>query len=237
MDSTGTETEHGVEGGVEHGAEHPAEPGGAVRVLRRLVGFELRGMQSLWLLARRRRHGVPPGATAVPYEREERGMLLLFLFVVVVEGVATELLLRGVGAPEWLREPLLVLDAYGVIAVLAIGAARATRPHVVSEAELRIRSGAFLDLRVPLALVTAVRTERNFNEEKAVSVADGRCAVSAGSQTNLVVELSAPVTVTRPLGRREQAHRVHFFADDPAAAAAALRTRLGRHRPVDGPSA
>ncbi|MFI5533675.1 hypothetical protein ACIA8O_34590 [Kitasatospora sp. NPDC051853] len=234
---TSTETEPAVEserqGETAMGAgSEPGGRSGALRVLRRLVLFDLRGMQSLWLLARRRRHGVPPGATAVPYEREERGMLLAFLFVVLVEGVATELLLRGVGAPEWLRGLLLLLDVYGVIAVLAIGAARATRPHVVSDTELRIRSGAFFDLRIPLGLITSVRTERNFNEEKAVALADGRCAVSAGSQTNVVVELAAPVTVTRPLGRRAEAQRVHFFADDPAAAAAALRNHLGPVAPV-----
>ncbi|GAA3010443.1 hypothetical protein GCM10020229_22630 [Kitasatospora albolonga] len=231
MDGVETGTGTGVEGGAQEGGR-----AGALRVLRRLALFDLRGMQSLWLLARRRRHGVPPGATAVPYEREERGTLLVLLFVVVVEGIATELLLRGVGAPEWLRGLLLVLDVYGVLAVAAIGAARVTRPHVVSGTDLRIRSGAFFDLRVPLALVSAVRTELNFNEEKAVSVADGRCAVSAGSRTNLVVELAAPVTVTRPLGRPAEADRVHFFADDPVTAAAALRARLGQAAPTARPA-
>ncbi|MGW2402114.1 hypothetical protein ACWCYY_36735 [Kitasatospora sp. NPDC001664] len=231
MDGVETGTGTGVEGGAQEGGR-----AGALRVLRRLALFDLRGMQSLWLLARRRRHGVPPGATALPYEREQRGMLLALLFVVVVEGVATELLLRGVGAPDWLRGPFLLLDVYAVIAVAAIGAARVTRPHVVLDTELRIRSGAFFDLRIPLGLITSVYTERNYNEERAVGLADGRCAVPSGSQTNVVVELAAPVTVTRPLGRRAEAHRIHFFADDPVTAAAALRARLGQAAPTARPA-
>jgi hypothetical protein len=45
------------------------------------------------------------------------------------------------------------------------------------------------------------------------------------SQTNVVVEVTEPLTVVRPLGSRAQATTVCFFADEPGAALAALRPR------------
>jgi hypothetical protein len=47
------------------------------------------------------------------------------------------------------------------------------------------------------------------------------------SQTNMIIELAAPVTVTRPLGRQARVTTIRFFADDPAAALAGLKSRKG----------
>lgn len=191
--------------------------------VRRLVSFELRGMASVGLWAARRRNGVPRGAAAVPYSGEQSAFLLLILFVTVLETAAVEVLLHGLSAPAALRVAVLVLDLYGVVAVLSVWAAGVTRPHVVSLAELRVRYGAFFDVRVPRHLVGSVRISNSHNERGVVSVEGERLAVAVSSRTNVLVELVEPVTVIRPLGSEARVSSVRFFADDPASAADALR--------------
>jgi DNA-binding transcriptional MerR regulator len=90
---------------------------------------------------------------------------------------------------------------------------------------LRVRYGAFFDLRIPRHLISSVRRARPFDESGMVTVREGRLAVAVSSQTNVVVELTGEVPVTRPLGGRGMATMVCFFADDPAAAVAALERR------------
>ncbi|MFY1697500.1 hypothetical protein [Solwaraspora sp. WMMA2101] len=125
--------------------------------LRRLAGFEGAGLVSLWLWVRRRRHGVPESATAVPYAGAVALTMVMFLVVSIVELVAVEILLRAIGAPAPLRHGILIVDAYGVLIALAVIAATVTRPHVIGPDEIRVRSAAFLDVRVPRRLVTEVR--------------------------------------------------------------------------------
>jgi hypothetical protein len=193
--------------------------------VRRILAFDLKGMVSLVRWAARRRDGVPPGAVAVSYWREFRTVWMMFLFAVVVETVATDALLRAVHAPAGLRLFLLTVDVYGVLIVLAIGASAATRPHVVSADELRVRWGAFFDLRVPRDTISSVRLARNFNERGMVAVDGERLAVATASQTNVIVELTCPATAVRPLGRRVRVRTIRFFADRPDAAVVALRSR------------
>lgn len=195
--------------------------------VRRVMGFDTKGLVSLVLWAARRKHGVPPGATEVSYWREPLPVLLLWIFVMAVEAVATELVLRAVGAPFGLRMVLLALDLYGLLIGIAVAAAMVTRPHVVTDDELRIRSGAFFDLRVPRELIESVRVARRFDEKSQIRAEDGQLAVSAGSQTSVVVHLSAPVTFMRPLGRTGEATTIRFFADAPREAAAALAAERG----------
>jgi hypothetical protein len=192
-----------------------------VTPLRRILAFDLKGMWSLVLWITRRRD-VPAGAVAVPYAREYTAPVMMFLFAVVAEAVATDVLLRALDAPRGLRLPLLVVDAYGILIVLAIAASIVTRPHVVAADELRIRWGVFFDLRIPRRAIAAVRVARNDNEHGTVKLDGDRLAVATASRTNVVVELTGPVAVVRPLGRRGVARTVRFFADRPDAAIAAL---------------
>ncbi|MEV7969364.1 hypothetical protein AB0O34_25760 [Sphaerisporangium sp. NPDC088356] len=191
--------------------------------VRRIMGFDLKGMISLALWVARRRHGVPHGATAVSYHRAQTSTMTLFLFAMVVELVGAEILLRAFGAPAGLRTLILVGDAYTILIVLAVIAACVTRPHVVSAVELRIRYGAFFDLRVPREQIAEVRHVRNFNENGTVRSKGHRLSVAVASQTNVIVELTEPITAVRPLGRRAEARTIRFYADDPRAVVDALR--------------
>lgn len=185
--------------------------------VRRVVGFDLKGLVSLALFVVRRRHGVPPGAVPVSYAGGQLTVQLAFLFVMALEAVGAELLLRGLDAPSGLHAVILMVDLYSVLIVLAVIAACVTRPHVVSDDELRIRYGAFFDLRIPRERIASVRLARNFNESGMVRVEDERLAVAVSSQTNVVVELDEPITAVRPLGRRAEVRTIRFFADDPKA--------------------
>ena len=192
-------------------------------MILRLLVFELKGLASLgWWLARRR-HGVPPGATPVSYSRGQTPVLVMFLFLLVLELVAVEVLLRALGTPSVVRTAFLALDAYGIFFCLGVIAACVTRPHVITADEVRIRYGGFFDLRVPRNLVATARQAVNRNERGTVRVADGVVVVSVFAETNLVFELTEPVLVRRPLGRLAFAWTIRCFADDPEAALAALR--------------
>ncbi|MFI6599973.1 hypothetical protein ACIBHX_27345 [Nonomuraea sp. NPDC050536] len=195
----------------------------------RVLRFEVDGLASLGMWVRRRLDGVPAGATALPYVKEQAALLMVLTFVMVVETVAVDLFLNAVGVPMAVRGPVLVLDVYGVLFAAMFAAACATRPHVVTPTELRIRVGAYLDLRVPREQISAVRLARNYNEQSMVSVADGRLVVAISSQTNIAVDLTEPITVTRPLGGRAQVTRIRFFTDDPKAALTALRAPTPTH--------
>ncbi|MFB4272589.1 hypothetical protein [Nonomuraea sp. GTA35] len=195
-----------------------------VRVALRLLGFELKGLAAIGLWVLRRRHGVPPGATAVPYAKEQAFVLTLFSFAMAVETVVIDLLLVALDVPAWLRFGVLIADLYGLLYVATTAAACATRPHVVTRDELLIRYGAYFELRVPRDLVTAVRAGGSYNEDSMVTVKDGRLTVAVSSRVNVAIELAEPLTVVRPLGRRAEVTSIRFFADSPDAVLAALRS-------------
>lgn len=194
-----------------------------MKMLVRVLGFEVKGLYSLLLWMLRRRHQVPSGATALPYSKEQLSILLVVLFAMVVETVGIDLLLNALDVPDWLRFSVLILDLYGILFGVAFGAACVTRPHVVTDGELRVRYGAYFDLRIPRDKISAVRLSRNMNESSMISIAGGRLGVAVSSQTNVIVELSEPVSFTRPLGSKGEATSVRFFADDPGAAVKALK--------------
>ncbi|GLW05702.1 hypothetical protein Misp01_08320 [Microtetraspora sp. NBRC 13810] len=196
--------------------------------VRKIMHFDFQGVASIALWVARRRHGVPPGATAVPYASGQSMMTWVFIFAMVLETVALELMLQSMNVPTGLRVAVLVIDVYSVVFALGLQAGAVTRPHVVSPDELRVRYGAFFDLRVPRELITSVQTARSFNETGMVTAADGRVTVAISSRINVVVHLSEPVPVTRPLGRRTEATTIRFYADDPKAALQALQPRHDR---------
>ena len=191
--------------------------------VRRLIGIELKNVGSLVMWLSGCRHEIPPHATPIPYSRAQTSLLTMFLVVLVIEPAVLELLLWAVGVPASVRLALLALGVYAVLTLLAVIAGGVTRPHVVTHDGLRIRYGTFFDLRVPRKLIADVRLVTRYDEDATVKVEDECLAVAVAAQTNVVIELTEPVTVVRPLGRRATARTIHFFADDPRAAVRTLR--------------
>ncbi|MFC5835964.1 hypothetical protein [Nonomuraea insulae] len=195
----------------------------------RILGFEVKGLAAIGLWVVRRRHGVPAGATVVTYAKEQTFMLSLMAFAMAVETVVVDLLLVALDVPSWIRYAVLVADVYGLLFAAMMAATCVTRPHVVTPGELRIRYGAYFDVRVPRELIAAVRAGRTYNEGSMVAVKDGRVTVAVSSQTNVTIELTEPITVVRPLGHRAEVTSIRFFADSPESLLTALRTEQSTH--------
>lgn len=195
--------------------------------VRRMLWFETRMGASLvrWLL--RRRGDVPPGATPLSYAREQGTFLALLVFAMAVEGVVADVLLNVFDVAAVVRVLVLALHVYSVYLGLGVHASCVVRPHVVTDSELRVRYGVFFEARIPRRLISSVRPARNYDERGVVTVAGGGLAVAVSARTNLVVELSEPITVVRPFGARAEVASVRFFADAPAAALAALTPEKG----------
>ena len=197
----------------------------AVVATYRLTRHELVLTTSLlrWL-TRRPPHGVRPAAgdTPVAYARGQTAVFLVFFFVSVVETVALAFLI------PWplVHRVLLVLGLWGCYFVVALHASCVVRPHVIGpDGSVLLRYGALLRVAVPADRIAAVRLDRRFPGGGLVRVGDDEVLdLAVGSQTNVTVELAEPVTFTRPLGRRARARVLRFYADDPDAAVAALRT-------------
>ena len=84
-----------------------------------LVEHEARLWQSLWLWVRRRRHGVPEGATAIGYGASSTALGLGMLAATVAEVVVIELVVPW----STVRIVLLVLSVWSVLFLLGLVAA------------------------------------------------------------------------------------------------------------------
>ncbi|MFF3753716.1 hypothetical protein ACFYYH_25150 [Streptomyces sp. NPDC002018] len=190
--------------------------------VRRLLAHEIRAMGGLGRWAVRRTHGVREGDHPVPYTGPQTAMMYGLLFVAVVETVALALLI------PWplVHRIVLALDVYTVLMVLALHASCVTRPHVVgADGSLRIRYGALFDLRIDADRIASVRVERRYPDSGLIRydpADDGILELVVGSQTTVRVELTAPVTFVRPLGREGRARVIRFHADRPETVTSAL---------------
>jgi hypothetical protein len=185
----------------------------------RLAGHELRLWHSMALWVRRKRHGVREGHLAFGHSQGDAAMTYGLLFVCVVETVGLSLLLADRPA---VHAVVLVLDVQTVLFLLGLRAAAVVRPHVLGGGVLRVRSGAHVDVAIPLDRIAAVRRQSRYSHEKT----EGELNLPVGSQTSLVVELTEPVNAPRLLGAARAVRVVRLHADDPAALHSALVAAL-----------
>lgn len=181
-----------------------------------LVLHEARLVHSLLLWARRRQHGVPPGAVAITYGRDDRAVGLALLTVSLVELVVVELVI------PWptVRLALFLLGVYGVVVVLGLLAGPVVRPHVLTEDSLRLRVGTWADVTLPLDAITTV-VRRRGNADGLVTFAGSTLVLAVGNQTQLDLDLDRPHQLH--VGRRSgTVHCVRVSADDPGAAVTAI---------------
>ncbi|GAA1510007.1 hypothetical protein [Streptomyces synnematoformans] len=196
---------------------------GVPAAVRKLTVHEVRLFTAtLRWLARRPKHGVGPGDTAVAYAPGQAFTFYGFLFVSVVETVALALVI------PWpvVHAVVLVLDVWGIYFILALQAACVVRPHVVgADGSLRVRYGVLLDIPVPAELIANARLERRFPDGGGLLRLgdDGTADLAVGGQTTVTVELTAPVAFVRPLGKPAEARVLRFYAEDPRPVVEALR--------------
>ncbi|MCT2588820.1 hypothetical protein LHJ74_02520 [Streptomyces sp. N2-109] len=192
--------------------------------VRRLIAHELRLSTSfLRWITRHGPHGVREGDTAVAYASGQAAVRYGFLFVCVVETVALAYLI------PWpvVHAIVLVLDVWGVYFIIALHASCVVRPHVIgADGALWLRYGVLLDIRIPAEHIASARVERRFPESRLAAVdEDGGADLAVGAQTTVTVQLTEPVSYTRPLGKPAQARTFRYYAEDPASAVAELRAR------------
>ncbi|MET1058333.1 MAG: hypothetical protein ABWX84_01965 [Nocardioides sp.] len=198
-------------------------------LLREALLLELALYRSLgrWVA---RRPDVPRGATPIGYSRLVVPMLWLWIFGSSVEVVVVEVVLRHVDQ-AWaaaVRVPLLVLGVWGVLWMLGMLASYRVRPHLLTDTDLRVRSGARTWLDVPLE---AVASSRPVEHElpgvlRSLHVDDALALVGAGGRTNLELVLAGPTTVSSSMGELTVG-RVGLWVDEPREIAAQLRPKLG----------
>lgn len=198
-------------------------------LLREAVLFELALYRSLgrWVA---RRPDVPRGSTPIGYSRLVAPMLWLWIFGSTVEVVVVEVVLRHLDQP-WaaaIRVPVLLLGIWGVAWMLGMLASLRTRPHLLTETELRVRSGARTWLVLPLRAVTAIRPAEHDvpGVIRSLHVDNELALVGAGNRTNLELHLTGPTTLATSRGE-VTVTRVGLWVDEPRAVATRLRARLG----------
>ncbi|MEU7767871.1 hypothetical protein AB0B25_22480 [Nocardia sp. NPDC049190] len=198
-------------------------------VVGKLVVHESRLFTSfLRWVTRRGPHGVHEGDMAVPYASGQTAIMYGFLVVCVIETVALAYLI------PWpvVHTIVLGLDIWGVFFLIALHASCVVRPHVVgADGSLRLRYGALLDIRIPAHRIASARVERRYPESGLAAVdGDGRADLAVASQTTVTVELTEPISFTRPLGKRAEARTFRYFAEDPDSTVAQLRAHAAHHK-------
>lgn len=210
-----------------------------MRLLRRVPGllrdallYELSLYRSLarWLA---RRPDIPRGATPIGYSRLVAPMLWLWIFGSSVEVVVVEVVLRHLDQP-WAaatRVPVLVLGMWGVVWMLGMLASYRVRPHLLTDTELRARSGARTWLVLPLDAVCSTRAVEHEvpGVIRSLHVEGDLALVGVGSRTNLEMMLQGPTTVSTSKGEATVT-RVGIWVDEPREITARLRPLLGTHR-------
>ncbi len=186
----------------------------------RLAAGEARTLRALWLTARRRTD--PPGGVLLTYGRGLAGTVVAFVVVTAVETVVLHLLVPV----DWLRDLLLVLSLYGLVAVLGLVLSRTAYPHHVARGRLHLRCGVQEVVALDLRDVAQVVVRRRIGVVGLwPSVADGALHLPSLDGTTLDLELARPVTAPGLRGRaRETAvRRISLYLDDADGAAALLR--------------
>ncbi|RSN59329.1 hypothetical protein DMH01_25550 [Amycolatopsis sp. WAC 04182] len=181
-------------------------------------------MAGLWLYFRRRKDGIDGDAVAVPYGANGKSIFVVLAVVSAVEAGLFWLLDFGLVVDLL----LLVLGVYSALLVFGVYTGTVVRPHVISSREVRVRYSSFYDVRIPRENIAALRQVKESHDPPKTRAFRDETWLSHDNfyETNLIVELREPITVTRPLGKTETVRVVKFQADDPKAAVEAYE-RLG----------
>ena len=170
---------------------------------------------------RRRPVETPPAVVAIRHSADTRMTLWLIAGSDLVTAVAIDLML-----PPTLRPLHLGLEAVLLTIVLGITAMTSRAPHLLGDGELRVRTGPFGEVAVPLA---SIRTVRAVHERvdgfglRAGPEDDKAVACSTAAGTTLSIEVEPPVPVRLRKGGVVEARVLRFSADEPSVAARLIR--------------
>ncbi|MET9213255.1 MULTISPECIES: hypothetical protein [unclassified Nocardia] len=197
----------------------------AIRLGRRFVQLEI----DIWVSLARAVARRPDlaGGTPIRYAGAMSAVLWAFIVVSAVEVPAVHLIIPW--AP--VRIVALALGVWGLFWMLGMLAAHHMYPHVLDADRLRVRYLRRTGFDIPLHLVGAVRRDlRAHDDSKSVQlVGSDLLVLPVGSSTNVRVELTAPQRFSTPQGE-VTVRAIGFWADDPAAAVAAIRAAVPSER-------
>lgn len=177
-----------------------------------------------WLL---RRPAIGPGDEPVGYAQMVTPVMCLWIFACAAEMPVLHVLLPWHTA----RVISIALGLWTLVWMLGALAGLRIHPHLMSESSLRVRNGAFVDIRVPWTAIGAVTTAetdlpssmRCLQPLETGSGTDLRVGVSG--RVNLQLRLCTPLSV--PTRRGElTVSRISFWVDEPRLVAARIRERL-----------
>lgn len=197
-----------------------------VHLTRRALAAEASNWRSIWRFVARRRR-VPAGASAFPYDKPIRTVLLVLLALSAVEVPIVDLLTH-----QWpaVRFPLLALGLWGVATMLGMLFGYITRPHAVGPAGIRVRSGGEVDIDLPWEVIASVERRRH-----ALTGAPTLSISGEGDEqvlnhvmqdfADILITLEAPTTLELPQ-ETVTVSALRISVDDPAAFLDAVRTHM-----------
>lgn len=171
-------------------------------------------------LAVRRRKDVAADAVPIEYAAQLRPKFWVFFALFPAEIVAVHLITPW--AP--VRTVLLVVGILSAVWFAGMLATLYVYPHSVDRRGLRVRWAAFQDHRVPSANIGAVRRVRkSWDLGLRGNVVDDVLVMETENETNLLVDLTGPISVEMGRHGRRSVRAIALWADDPAAAVASIR--------------
>lgn len=145
----------------------------------------------------------------------------------LVEGAVVELFLALLLADTPWPWVALGLHVYGLLWLLALHASWVTRPHLITDRELRLRDGAFVEIVIQHAAIRSTRLVRQQGWGRSgLQVDDNGVATLAHGDTTVEVTLH-PDSATRVSGPRAKTFiAARFTVDDPERFRAAVDDAL-----------
>jgi len=186
----------------------------AAAVFATEVGVFLYAIGSWWA-----RPHAPAGASAFTHHRRSghAGIVVGFILVMFVEGLAVHFLVRTWSAPAaWL---LSIGTAYGALWLIADYRATVLRPILVGDDSVLIRAGFRCTIQVPLARIAAVGFRKPGPGKENVNL------TFLGSPTHWLT-LSEPMVAEGPYGFRRRVRSIGIAPDAAEDFDRLLRERL-----------
>jgi len=188
----------------------------------RLFRHDLSTFRALYLAVRRRKD-LESGAVPIEYSAQLKPKFWVFFALFPAEIVAVHFITPW--AP--VRAALFVVGVLSAVWFAGIVAALYVYPHSVDQRRLRVRWAAFQDHTVPTRQIDTVRqVKKSWDLGLRGNVVDDVLVMETENETNLLIGLTDPVSIDMGRRGRRSVCAVALWADDPVAAATAIRAHV-----------
>lgn len=178
----------------------------------------------------RRPMTLPEGRLPIPHSSDVRMIVWAFAGTDLVTGFVIDAMLPPAG-----RAIHLLWMVFSLVLSLGFCAMTARSPHLLDSRNLRLRTGPFRELTIPVEALGSVRVAYGSTHGyglRRVPDEDGAVACTVGSATSFVIDLEEPLLVRLRKGEPVMARRVYAAADQPGEAARLISGSVaGRTKP------